>query len=42
MFLTPEEVHKKKQRKKFMMTFILFPLIAVAVGAIVAFLGNTL
>ncbi len=40
MFLTPEEIYKKKQVKKFIVKFIMLPLIAVMVGGAVALLGN--
>ncbi|WP_274379180.1 hypothetical protein [Alkalihalobacterium alkalinitrilicum] len=42
MYLTPEEIQKKKKRNKMMVNFVVIPLVAVLVGALVALLGAAL
>ncbi|WP_281269156.1 hypothetical protein [Bacillus taeanensis] len=41
MFLTPEEIQQKKKRKLLLMKLSI-PIIAIAVGALIALLGSSL
>ncbi|WP_332630010.1 hypothetical protein [Halalkalibacter flavus] len=40
MFFTPEEAFKRKQRKKMIFNFVVVPMIALAIGLVVAVLGK--
>lgn len=42
MYLTPEEIAQRKQRKKFVITYVVVPLIAIAIGAGVTVLSSML
>ncbi|WP_269431717.1 hypothetical protein [Bacillus sp. JCM 19034] len=42
MYLTPEQMAQRKQRKKMLITYIIVPLIAVAIGAGVTVLSSML
>ena len=39
MYTTPEEMQKKRKRNKLMVNFVVIPLVAVLVGALVALIG---
>ncbi|WP_264755125.1 hypothetical protein [Bacillus solitudinis] len=40
MFLTPEEIYKRKKRKKYIIKFLIIPLVSIAVGGAVAILAS--
>ncbi|WP_280637165.1 hypothetical protein [Alkalihalobacillus sp. BA299] len=42
MYLTPEEVQRRKKRKQLMVNFVVIPVVAILVGAVVAILGSNL
>ncbi|MCK0470242.1 hypothetical protein [Halalkalibacter sp. APA_J-10(15)] len=42
VYLTPEEIAQRKQRKKFLVTYVVVPMIAIAIGVGVTFLSSML
>ncbi|WP_268884692.1 hypothetical protein [Alkalihalobacterium elongatum] len=42
MYTTPEEIQRKRKRNQLMVNFVVIPVVAVLVGALVALLGGAL